>query len=421
MADWKNVKRRIGNSFTASPSAGSQSAPSHAVVVAGLGFGANAARRLVSLGYDVWGLTHDVSEPGWHVRGMRRLRSPDPVTDFDEWLRFMCTLGGSLKGMPSLLPMGDIYVLACDRGADELHKHFALLGFGTGLRTSLTSKRSTFELADKHDFPRPAWTYVASHAHLAEFARDRSAPILIKPDLPFQWRSGPAAAVVGRRKVIAGSAKYVLQEYDRLAAYTPGVVAQEVIPGPDDHLIYWCGLLGPDGRVGGRLVGRKIRVSPVHFGSATFVKLIDDRKVEDLCERFLKDIGYQGLCGIELKEDTRDGIAKLIEVNPRYSLWDDIGVPVRAQLGYQTVPMRPRRFDQKWIDIGRDVAVMSQYRREGIATWRDWLRDLTPPIRVNDRPLADDPLFALRLLWHRARKASKVYSRVARGRRSQAP
>ena len=106
---------------------------------------------------------------------------------------------------------------------------------------------------------------------------------------------------------------------------------EEVIPGPDDRLLYWCGFVGPEGRVGGRLVGRKRRIVPIHFGSATFVELVDAPDVEEQCERFLVSVGYQGLCGVELKRDPRDGVAKLIEVNARYSLWDDIGVPDRLR------------------------------------------------------------------------------------------
>src|SRR5690606_14924076 len=183
--------------------------------------------------------------------------------------------------------------------------------------------------------------------------------------------------------------------------------------GPDENLVYWCGFVGPEGRVGGRLVGRKRRIVPIHYGSATFVELVDAPDVEEQCERFLVDLGYEGLCGIELKRDPRDGIAKLIEVNPRYSLWDDIGVPVgvdianeavRSFFGDPTVPRRPRRFDQKWVELCRDVPAALAYRNEGLLSLGAWLWSLKPPIVVNDLPVLDDPGYALHMISRRFRK-----------------
>jgi D-aspartate ligase len=401
---------------------GSRSPRGHTVVLAGLSIGMAAARRLIALGYDVWGVTHNTSQPGWYVTGLRRFRSPHPTQAFDGWLEAMHELARSVPGRPSLLAMSEHHVLAIDRGADQLRGDFLTLGLGSGLRTSLTAKRSTFELADQHDFPRPAWRYVEQRSELAEFVASQSGPVLIKPDISTDWKTGPAADIAARRKVISGSAEHVLEEYDRIAQYAPNVVAQEVIPGPDDHLIYWCGVVGSDGRVGGRLVGRKRRVSPIHYGTATFVQLIDRPDVEEICEQFLRTIGYRGPCGIELKHDPRDGVPKLIEVNPRYSLWDDIGIPVgvdlahetvRAQLGYPTVPARPKSFDQKWVDLGRDAAVAKYYRREHLITWPEWIRSLAPPIRVNDVPLGEDP----RYVFHLTRK--RIMKVVRRARSGQ--
>lgn len=56
-----------------------------------------------------------------------------------------------------------------------------------------------------------------------------------------------------------------------------------MIPGPDDNLVYWCGLVGSEGFVGGRLADRKRRIAPIHYGSATYVEPVD---------ALLQDPGY---------------------------------------------------------------------------------------------------------------------------------
>jgi len=400
----------------------SQSQP-QPVVILGLTLnGATVLRRMQHLGYAAWGLSFDRDEPGWHVTGARHHRTPDPRNDFEGWVDALLEVARNFENPPPILPMSDVYVVALDRAAPRLEGHYRMHGFGVGLRTSLTSKRGTFDWAEKHDFPRPASRWVQSRDELASFAKEVAGPVLVKPDFTFQWRNQAASSVIGPRKVATGSTvDDLLLMYDEISQITPGVLAQEVIPGPDSNLVYWCGFMGPEGRVGGRLVGRKRRIVPIHYGSATFVELVDDPEVEDQCERFLAALGYQGICGIELKQDPRDGKAKLIEVNPRYSLWDDIGIPVgvdvaheavRSLYGDPTVAKRARHFRQKWVELGRDLPAALEYRKEGLLSAWNWLWSLRPPIVVNDLPILQDPGYAVHMMSRRMRRLSRLVDKA---------
>jgi D-aspartate ligase len=388
---------------------------SRPAIVAGLTLnGATVLRRLTHLGYAAWGVSFEPGEPGWQVGGAHHHRVPDPRADFEGWVEALLELATTFEEPPPVLPMSDVYVVAFDRAAPRLEGHYRLHGFGNGLRTSLTSKRGTFELAEEHDFPRPASRWVESRDELASFAEGLASPVLVKPDFTYQWRNSAAQGVIGTRKVGTGrDIDALLSTYDEIASVTPAVLAQEVIPGPDSNLLYWCGFVGPEGRVGGRLVGRKRRIVPIHYGSATFVELVDAPDVEDQCERFLTALGYRGLCGIELKVDPRDGVAKLIEVNPRYSLWDDIGIPVGVDLAHEAVrafdgvpteARRPRHFRQKWVELGRDLPAALEYRKEGLLSLGAWLWSLRPPIVVNDLPILQDPGYAYSTVSRRVRK-----------------
>lgn len=385
------------------------------VAVAGLTLnGATVLRRLVKHGYSAHGLSFDHTEQGWYVSGAGHHLTPDPRVDLDRWVDSLLAFAEPFEEPVAALPMSDVHIVAFDDAAPRLDDAYRLHGFGSGLRTSLTSKRRTFELAERHDVPRPVSRWIESRDELAAFAEELGGPVLIKPDLTYHWRSGEAAEIVGPRKVMVGEdVDRLLESYDEISHLHPGALAQEVIPGPDERLVYWCGFVGPEGRVGGRLVGRKRRIVPIHYGSATFVELVDDPSVENQCEAFLTAVGYRGLCGIELKRDPRDGVAKLIEVNPRYSLWDDIGVPVgvdlaheavRSLLGDPTEPTRPRHFRQKWVELTRDLPAAMAYRREGLLTMGEWLHSLKPPIVVNDLPIFSDPRYTAHMVGRRVRK-----------------
>lgn len=391
---------------------------SRPVVVAGLTLnGATVLRRMERLGYEAWGLSFNAEEQGWEVGGVRPRRIPDPREDLEAWIRALVDLAGEFDEPPPILPMSDVFVVALDQAASRLRGHYRMHGFGSGLRTELTSKRGTFARAAEHGFPSPASRWIESRDELADFAKEVPGPVLVKPDFTYQWRNRAAESVIGTRKVATGrTIDDILRVYDEIARVTPAVLAQEVIPGPDKNLVYWCGFVGPEGRVGGRLIGRKRRIVPIHYGSATFVELVDAPDVEDQCERFLTALGYQGLCGVELKYDPRDGVAKLIEVNPRYSLWDDIGIPVGVDLAHEavrsfwgdpTVANRPRHFRQKWVELGRDLPAALEYRKEGLLSIWEWIWSLRPPIVVNDLPILQDPGYAGHMIARRIRKLGR--------------
>ena len=387
------------------------------VVVLGLARnGASVLRRLTALGFQCHGLDHRPGEPGWHVSRVDHTECPDPEADFEGWAAFMERYAEQFADPPPLIPTTDVYVVALDRAGSRLQSKFRMHGLGSGLRTELTTKKTTFDYAERVGMPCPKTGFVSNREELSEFLSQTQGPVLLKPDLPQTWRSGSAAELAAGRKVITGDGQELLREYDQISEFCAEVVAQEIIPGADDQLVYWCGFVGPEGYVGGRLVGRKYRIAPIHYGSATFVQLDDLPQLEQRCEEFLVALGYVGLCGIEFKQDPRDGEFKLIEVNPRYSLWDDIGLPVGVDLvqeavmsllGAPTVAHRPRHTRQKWVELLRDIGSFTRYRREGLLTTAQWLRSLSPPIVVNDLPLWQDPRFAWHMIWRQIRKRTR--------------
>ncbi len=371
--------------------------------------GAALLRNLSRKKYMVCGITHSAQSPGLYSGHGSKVICPDPSVDHEGWVRAVIEIAGHCDQKPVIIPLSDAYVLALDRSADELRPYVRFHGFGDGLRTRLTSKRSTFEMAAACNFPSPTTVYIEDSSQLRSLWRQVRAPIVIKPEFSKHWRTPAAVEAIGFQKaIIAESEQELVAVFDRVRPLTSQLIAQEFIPGPDQNLLYWAGYVGSDGRVGGRIVGRKLRVYPIHLGSASFVQLVDMPEVEDNCERFLSSIGYRGICGIELKLDERDGIAKLVEVNPRYGLWDDVGVAegvdlaeeaILAAYGQRTQPRRSNLFRQKWVNVEKDLKAFLKYRAEGSLGLGEWLATLTPPITVNDLPmLSDRPYFRRNIL-----------------------
>jgi predicted ATP-grasp superfamily ATP-dependent carboligase len=299
--------------------------------------------------------------------------------------------------------------LALDRAAKRLNRYFRFSGFGSGLKTALTSKRRTFALAARHGLSVPETIPVCDMDDLRVAASSIVFPAVVRPEFSHTWCTPDAEASIGKAKVLAArDSEEAAALYERIRKVSPSVVIQEMIPGPDSNLLYWSGFMGPDHSVRGRFVARTSRVAPARFGSATFVQLVDRKEVEDLCEEFLQALGYVGRCTMEFKMDERDGTLKLLSINARMGQWDDVGIPAGVDLAHEEVsslsggdpPVRRANGSRsKWVHLGRDLEAFAQYRAAGSLGVVRWMKSLAPPIVITDMPFLSDFPYA----WANAR------------------
>jgi predicted ATP-grasp superfamily ATP-dependent carboligase len=115
------------------------------------------------------------------------------------------------------------------------------------------------------------------------------------------------------------------EEYQGFVASIPDDTGawfvQEIIPGPESSITLFAGYVDSGGALRQSFTARKLRQYPAGFGSASLVISEPNSETLAICERFLPAIGYRGVCGVEFKRDLRDGRLKIIEINPRPTLW----------------------------------------------------------------------------------------------------
>jgi D-aspartate ligase len=94
----------------------------------------------------------------------------------------------------------------------------------------------------------------------------------------------------------------------------------------------------------------------------------------------------------------RDGIVRLIEVNPRFSVTADAaiyaGVPIgwlyyESVIGKSVAPVAATRFDFRHIVLRRHVPVVFKLHEEGLIGWGDALRSFRSPVVYWDFDLHD--------------------------------
>ena len=133
-----------------------------------------------------------------------------------------------------------------------------------------------------------------------------SYPLVVKP------RTGCAA--VGFH--ISDTKEDVVDYFTKAEKKYGPMLIQEYIPQTD--LQYKCEMyVDREGTLKACCVFAKNRWYPIDGGSSTLNTTVDRPDIVDTCKRLLEKIGWKGYADIDLIQDPRDGIAKVMEINPR--------------------------------------------------------------------------------------------------------
>jgi predicted ATP-grasp superfamily ATP-dependent carboligase len=136
----------------------------------------------------------------------------------------------------------------------------------------------------------------------------------------------------------------------------------------------------------------------VLFGSGSLVEPVIDPEITEICDTFLRGIGYVGICEIEVKRDKRDGAVRLIEANPRYSVTADSAYYAGVDIGWlhyldligkNPTAVEANHFGFRHVVLWRDLPVLRHYVAQHIHSWRDIINSYRGPLNFFDFDLND--------------------------------
>jgi predicted ATP-grasp superfamily ATP-dependent carboligase len=181
-----------------------------------------------------------------------------------------------------------------------------------------------------------------------------------------------------------------------LAAAGVAVILQEYVPGPADRHWFLDGLVDRNGEVSGLLVRRRLRMFPPDFGNSSAMVSVAASRAAPAVEtlrRFLAAIGYRGPFSAEFKQDARDDVFRILEVNAR--MWWYVEFAARSGVNVPHLA---------WLDaLGRPVPAVRSYEegRRCVYPYYDWHATRGPRGRspggvlrwIGSSLTADQPVF----------------------------
>jgi predicted ATP-grasp superfamily ATP-dependent carboligase len=303
---------------------------------------------------------------------------------------------------PVLYYQTDGDLLLVSRHRERLGSVFRFVVADAELVEALVDKVRFAELARRLDLPVPPSRWLRAGDSPA--AVDLEFPLILKPVL----RRDLAGMSISGKAVRVDSPDALQHLWPQLAAAGIDVLAQQAVPGPESCIESYHAYLDQRGAVVADFTGIKLRTHPLEYGGTTALRITRIEDVRHLGRDIVARLGLSGVVKVDFKRDPQ-GRLRLLEVNPRFTLWNHPGavagvnLPLLVHADLADLPRPPiseARAGVTWCHPAED-------RHVAAALGMTRLQWLTFVARSDARHAADlrDPLpFARGVAWPAVRR-----------------
>ena len=230
---------------------------------------------------------------------------PSPRQFPEDCIRFLLDLLKKRK-VSVLFPVGDLMTDLIARNQEQFRRYtnFVLPSYETFVQGR--DKISTLIAAKQACCPIPK-TWYPKQQSLEEIAEQACYPLLIKP-----------AIGVGSRGIVRCDSKdQLLENFDKTEKKHGRCFIQEFVP--QTGIQYKVdAIFDHEQNLMAGVVYAKLRYYPANGGSSVLNKTEHRPDILDSAVKVMNELKWIGLCDFDFITDPRDGIVKLMEINPRY-------------------------------------------------------------------------------------------------------
>lgn len=250
----------------------------------------------------------------------RRLLFPSPRRHPEQFIEFLLR-EVKKNHYDCLFPMEEETLLLIAKYRSEISKHTYLLIPDFEKIEFVRDKGNLIRFAESHGIPVPK-TYITPSLV--------PIPAVIKPRIS----SGSFGIVyVKKEEDLAPSYQKVQERY-------PLPLIQEYIPD-GGGTFGLSALFDESSNVKAAFVHKKLRMYPVQGGPSTLREGVEHPQIMELGLSLLKSLNWVGIAMVEFKVDPRDGIPKLMEVNPRF--WGSLQLAIFSGVDFPYLILRMAR------------------------------------------------------------------------------
>lgn len=323
-------------------------------------------------------------------------------------VEFLLSVGQKIGRRSILIATGDASVIFVAENADALKEWFIFPDVRSKLIRSLCSKKEMYELVVGLGIATPKAVFPKSRQDVLNFLGTAVFPIMLKG-----IDGNQLGERTGKRMFLAHSGPELLETYDAIEdPDDPNLMLQEYIPGPDEAV---CGVeayFNESSNCAFAVTGKKLRQWPAYQGVTTLGICVKNQVIEEITNRFMKAVGYRGILDIGYRYDSRDGLYKVLDVNPRigctFRLFAaengmDVARALYLDLTGQPITVGPVSEGRKWLVEDLDVLSSIRYLLDRKLTLREWIKSFHG-IQESAFFALDDPVPFLAMFLQRCKR-----------------
>lgn len=296
-----------------------------------------------------------------------RVRTPSPVLQPSQYLDFLETY---LKRHPHhvLMPMEEDTLLLLARNRERFQNITSLPCAAHHHLLFARDKLKVLRRAEDLDIPIPRTFEIDNMAEAKPLSKQVEYPVVVKPRVGsgsagVEYVTEPAQLPAALARVFRSGQSPLVQE--RLPSEGAGIGASF--------------LLDQNHQVRASFIHRRLREYPVQGGPSTLRQSIIHEQARRDGARLLESLRLVGVGMVEFKIDSRDGTAKLLEVNPRF--WGSLALAINTGVNFPYL--------LTLMALGLDFPAVHTYRLGHLCRWLlpgDILHFLQNPNRWRLKP-----------------------------------
>jgi len=243
---------------------------------------------------------------GFYSRAAKeRVLYANPEKEQDKCTTFLLDFLRNRK-ISALFPVGDIMTNLVAKHQDKLREHTRFILPGYDIFVQGRNKTLTLKAAANAGCPIPKTWYPQEQA-LEKIADEAVYPVLIKP----------AISAGARGITFCHNRDELLEKFPKVEEIYSESFVQEFIPQTASQYKADIILDNNQKPLAG-VVYAKLRYYPPSGGSSVLNKTEKRPDILESAIKVLKQLKWVGFCDFDFITDPRDGVVKLIEINPRY-------------------------------------------------------------------------------------------------------